>query len=779
MLKNYLTIAVRNINRYRTYSFINIISLAIGMACTIFILLWVFDELDYDRFNEKADRIYRVVYEDHSTAQVSHNWRTSPPLGPAVKTDYPEILNMARFHVYSSVQVKYETNYFNEKGAFADPSIFDIFTFTFLKGNPQYVFENPYSVVITEEMAQKYFGDQDPINKTLTIRNEFNLNVTGVVKSMPHNSHVQFDFLAQFETLKEFIGDVNMRNWKYFGFQTFVLVPENIDIQELNRKISGLLKKKISDSKMELYLQPLTRIHLYDLEGGGAVTYVYIFSLIAIFVLIIACINFMNLSTARAALRAKEIGLRKVVGANRGHLIRQFLGESFFLSLIAHVFAIIMVVSLLPKFNMFTRKQLIMDFSDSRILFGLIGIIVFTGLLAGSYAALVLSSFQPAKILKREIKAGSSLFRKILVVFQFSIAIILIISTTVISAQLDYVNIKPLGFDKNNLVCIRMDEKLTANYESIKTELLRHSDIENVTTTSVLVGTGTILSTLKFDWEGNVNKNKININVVAVDYGFIDTFKMKMALGRNFSKKHATDPDNFIVNEEAIRQMGLDDPVGKRITIFGNQGSIIGVVKDFNLDSLHTEIQPMILMFIDDWNFHLIVRLADGKISSALNHIKESLQKFNPGNSFAYTFMEENLEKQYQDEDKLRELIELFAIIAIFVSCIGLFGLASFIIGRRTKEIGIRKVLGATVSEIVVVLSKDFMMLVLISNIIAWPVAYFTMENWLKNFAYRTNIGLGVLVFSALMAFLIALLTLSYQSIKAAYTNPASALKYE
>ena len=778
MFKNYFKIALRNIIKQKGYSFINIFGLAIGMAVCILILLWVLDELSYDKFNVNANELYHVSIEDHRTDKVTRFWNTPIPLGPVLEKEVPGIIHATRYNTRPRTMVKYGEKIFNERLGFADPSIFKMFTFIFIKGNPDRVFADPYSTVITEEMAGKIFGDKDPIEKTLRINNKFNIKITGVIKNIPHNSQLRFNFLTQFTTIKEFIDETRMKNWRNFSIDTFVLLHKNAGINDVNKKIEGFLLKKSTNKKVKLFLRPVIDMHLYSLEGGGRITYVYIFSLIALFVLIIACINFINLSTARAGIRAMELGLRKVVGANRRQIIEQFLGESIFLSFIALFVALLLVKLFLPAFEVLSGRPLSMDLLNGKIILVLIGIFIATGTAAGIYPALFLSSFKPAKVLKGEIKPGSSWLRKVLVVTQFSLSIILIICTIVISNQVEYLNNKPLGFDRNNLVYIRINGAMVNNYESIRGEFLQNRGIKNVTMTSDPLGVYASASTSTLDWEGKSKNDSMNIKIISVNYDFMKTFNLEMVEGREFSRKFPSDSSNYIVNKEALKRMGMKSPIGKRFTMSGMEGTIIGVVKDFNFESLYNEVEPLLFFFYPGWYSHIVVKIGPGNISNTINFLKRTVKKFAPAFPFEYRFLDDYFENQYRSEKRMKELINYFAILAIFISCLGLVGLASFTAQRRTKEIGIRKVLGASGTDVTLLLSKEFTRWVLLANLFAWPVAYFIMNKWLQSFAYRTGLGLHIFIFSAVITLLIALLTVSYQSIKASITNPVDALKY-
>jgi len=789
MLGNYLKIASRNLLKHRGYSFINIAGLAIGMACCILILLWVQDELSYDRFHENLNELCRVVQEQHYTDGTIFPVAVTPePLGPALKKDYPEITDYTRFRIIDRALISYKGNSFYEEGfGFADPSFFEMFTLPFVGGDPEKALSALNSVVITEQMAEKYFGDEEPVGKVLTLNSERDFMVSGVIKNVPNNSHFHFDFLGKFEyILKELKwGD----GWWNNSFYTYVLLQKNARLDEINSKIYEYIKKIAPDSRAKFLLQPVKDIHLYssfriDLYGptGDKSAYIYIFSLIALFILFIACINFMNLTTARSGSRAKEIGLRKVAGAYRTNIITQFFTESVLLSIIAFIIALLLVLFFLPFFNDLSGKQISPDFYlNIKIVVGLTGIALLTGIIAGSYPALMLSSFHPVKVLKGALKGGAkgSLFRKVLVVTQFSLSIILIIGTITVNKQLDYIQNRKLGYEKDYVLYFGNEGELKEKYDLFKNELLKDPKVKGVTVSSALP-TITVSSTSGFSWEGSTPEDNVLMHTYSVDHDFIKTFAMEIIEGRDFSKKITTDEtEAYIINEAAAKQMRLESPVGKRFTLQANEGRIIGVVKNFHFKSLHNEIESLLLRIEPRWFKYIFVRLDSEDIFKTIQSIEKVHQEFNPGYPFEFSFLDESIDKLYKAEQQIGVIIQYFTILAIFISCLGLFGLASYMAEQRTKEIGVRKVLGATVQNIVLLLSQEFIKWVLIANIIAWPAAWYVMNRWLQGFAFRTNIGIWIFVVSAALAFVIALFTVSFQSIKASYANPVKSLKYE
>ena len=790
MFRNYLKSGFRNLKRHKIYSFINIFGLAVGMACAIIILLWIQDELSYDRFHENANNIYRVVEKwQYSSGEMDYNRVTPGPLAPVLKADYPEIILSTRyFGSFEKWQLTYDEKSYLSPGGSVDNDFFSIFTFPFVKGNPQTAFPKPHSMVITEDLAKKLFGDDDPLGEIIHLEQR-TFEITGILENIPRNSHLRFDFLIPCEVFSSY-----MEAWTNNNCYTYVLLQKNQSHKKLSEKIAGVIQKNSPTSTETLYLQPLNQIHLYALEGGGLISYVYIFSALAFFILLIACINFMNLSTARSAKRFKEIGIKKVVGSSRLQLIKQFLSESTLFSLVAFACAVVLVELLLPVINSMLGMQLKMHFSGGLFL-SLAGIAILTGILSGSYPAFFLSSFHPVAVLKghlsltpfrqrgtRKDSSGfsrGSTFRRILVVTQFSLSILFIVCASVVYNQLHFIKKRELGFNKEHIVHLRMRGELRQKYEAIKNELLKNSNILNVTVTDrtpVMWSN----STDEVNWEGKRADEKIGIGVRMVDYDYLKTFQMEMAQGRFFSKEFPTDAtEGYIVNEAAVKAMGMKSPLDKRFSMWERDGKIIGVIKDFHTESLHEEIEPFVLLIWPDWYGWMSVKLKADNISGALGFLENKIKEFVPGYPLEYQFLDEEINNLYKTEQLTGKIIIYITLLALIISCLGLFGLASFTAEQRTKEIGIRKVLGASVSGIVVLLSREFTKWVAIASLIAWPIAYFAMNRWLQNFVYRTSIGWWSFFLAAALALVIALITVSYQAIKAATSNPVDALKYE
>jgi len=790
MIGNYIKIALRNIKRHKGYSFITILGLAIGITCCTLMLLWIQDELSYDGFHENLSELYRVIYDKQIGEQITHDARGPNASGPALKEEYPEIINFTRYRggVTGWLFQYGDKRFTNNALAVADPSFFEMLTFPFIQGDPVTALQDRYSVVITENMVIKFFGDEDPMNKVIKIDGT-DFKVTGVIENIPHNSHLQFDYIFPIENMGDWWSDP-LDSWiRDFRFFTFIQLEKGHDWKEVSQKIADTAKKHHAETRtLKMDLQPFKDIYLksnYRLDGGnlGNMIYVYIFSLSALCILLIACINFMNLSTARSANRAKEIGIRKVVGAHRKEIVKQFFGESIILSFIALFFAIMLVYLFLPVFNTLAGKQLVMDFSsDWKTVTGLVGLTLLTGIIAGSYPSLYLSSFIPVKVLKESMTAvtsNRSILRKILVVAQFAIAISLIVVTIVIFNQLNFIKNKDLGFQKDHLIMLDAFGEFGRNYETAKNELLLNPDIISMTKSLPPTGFFGLNSNMReIDWEGKNPDQNIVILRYRIDYDYLNTFNMKMADGRFFSRQFSSDTSNYIINESAVKEMGIKNPVGKRFSYDGREGKIIGVIKDYHQSSLRSKILPQ-LLYVGGRSFTISVKINSANVQQTIKYLESKWKKFVPEYPFSYQFLDEKIDSFYSSERRIGTIFRYFTFLAIFISCLGLFGLASFMAEQRTKEIGIRKVLGASISGIVYMLSREFTKWIVIANIIAWPASYYLMDKWLRNFEYRSSIGLWIFIFSAALSLIIALITVSYQTLKAARSNPVKSLKYE
>jgi putative ABC transport system permease protein len=807
MFKSYLKIAFRNFLRQKVYSFINLTGLAVGIAGCLLILLFVRSELTYDFFHAKAPDIYRVAMKFN----IGTN-RFDVAMGPcslsgAIVKDFPEVVCATRFfhrnYRGEYTYVSFEDKQFREeKFLWVDSTIFEIFTIPFVAGDPGTALKHPFSVVITPAMAKKYFGNGDPVGRMLTLEDGSLYQVTGIVEEMPVNSHIHYDFLASFSSLEK----SRDPDWYDIAVYTYVLIQENAYPNQLEAKlpafsreyyepvvraIMGISYDKFLESGnyIGFFLQPFRDIHLFskienEFEPGGDITTVVIFSAIAFIILLIACFNFINLATARSAQRANEVGVRKVAGSGRKRLIGQFLSESIFLSFISFLLAWGIVELFLPVFNSLIGKKITTPgLAEWYFLPGLIFAAIAVGILAGSYPAFLLSSFQPVKVLKGKLHPNSRgrIFRNALVVFQFTISIILFIGTMVIYNQLNYMRFKKLGFDKEQLVVIHSADKLGTEQQAFKNELIRNTNIVTATYSDCLPQM--LLEVKVFQKEGAPGNENHNLITIFADYDFMETYRVQLSEGRYFSRERSTDTAAVILNEAAVKALELDNFREERLILMGRKNrplNIIGIFENFHLESLHAKIRPMAAMFIDKRPGVLLsVRIRPPKIPETMRFLEDQWKKFVPEQPLEYIFLDEQFDKNYKAEIQTAKVITAFSFLAIFVACLGLFGLASFTALQRTKEIGIRKVLGASVSGIVLLLSKEFAKWVLLANIIAWPVAWFAMSNWLENFAYRTEISPWLFPVSGVIALIIALLTVSFQAIKAAIANPVNALKYE
>jgi putative ABC transport system permease protein len=774
------------------------------MACTILILLWVQYELSFDRYHENADRIYRLT-EHWNVGATQEKWAvTNWPAGPTFQREFSEVIKAVRFMpVYSKVLCAYKTEkFFIDDVLLADETVFDIFSFPLIRGNPENALSIAFSTVITENTAKRIFGSENPIGKKLSVGEDGFVTVTGVMKDIPPNSHLNFKALVSFQTMFKLNPEHSrkqMESWLGGNINyTYLLLRENININELEKKLSAYIAKQAKEQlemlggKIEYFLQPLTHIHLHskldsDIAERSDIAYVYAFTAIALFILFIACINFMNLSTARSTIRAKEVWMRKVLGAQRDGLIKQFIGESFLFSFISFIFALILVELSLPLFRSLSGSNMSFQYlTMPRLIWGLIGIILIVGFAAGSYPAFFLSAFQPFSFLKGSLKTGkaNSRIRGILVVVQFSVSITLIIGTGIVLNQLIYMKNKELGFDKDHVVYGGpIGSEFKKSIAPFRDAIKGYPGIAGVALSSHIPSDIPFLEL--FLPEGFPPEQMQTMYQISADHEFIPTMNMEIVTGRNFSPTISTDPGQAaIINEKAARQLGWKDPVGKTIINFKYREpvtkTIIGLVRDFHIESLHKEIGPFYIDNIPP-NFHryIVIKIKPGNLSTTMEFLKENWIEFFPQRPFDFSFLDEAFDRQYRADEKLQAIFINFGVLAIFISCLGLFGLASFTAEQRTKEIGIRKALGASISGIILMLSKEFTKWVLLANIIAWPLAYIAMNQWLQNFAYRISIGLGTFVLASVLALIIALLTVGYQAIKAARANPVEALRYE
>ena len=796
--------------KYKFISFINLFGLTVGLTCCLLITTYIINELSYDKYNKNAENTYRVTRSfNNQDGVVSLNLSTvSPPFGYYFPGEFPEIKKMTRLFNIGTTPLKYKEKLINEPDVyFADENLFDVFTLQVLKGDPKTALKDPFSIMMSEDVAKKYFGNEDPMNKVLRSNNQFDVKVTGIYKGFPVNSHMHPGVLISFNTLKDsaVYGAENLRTeWGNNSFFTFLVLPDHYNPKKLVAKFPAFLDKHMSmqyggkqASKFtSLGLQRLTDIHLYshtdyEAEPNGDIKRVYIFSIIAFFILLIACINYMNLSTARSALRAKEIGIRKVIGARKKELIFQFLSESVLISWTAILIAFVLLYFTLPWLNEISGQQLSVSILLKwQVLLPLFITPFAVGILSGIYPALFMSSFQPVKTLKGLVKVGGGgiSFRKVLVVAQFTISIVLIITTVIVFQQLRYMQQTSLGYDKEHIITLPYYNSVNQQYEAFRNDLLRNSGIKNVARSS-RIPTGRLL-----DAQGasvfvgdSMKPVTTDIKMVSADYDFIPTYGIHVVAGRNFSRAYSMDTSNFILNESAIKAIGWKSPqdaVGKDFAYAGAKGQVVGVIEDFHFESLRQKIVPIVLLNppvspTDSYFHELSIKLTGNNISGALAAVENTWKKYLPEIPYQYTFLDENFTKLYESEQRQGTIFTVFACIAIFIACLGLFGLSAFAITQRFKEIGVRKVLGANISSIVALLSKDFLKLVLIAAIIAFPIAWYAMSHWLQDFAYRIHIHWWVFVLSAILALLVALATVSFQAIKAAVANPVKSLRTE
>jgi ABC-type antimicrobial peptide transport system permease subunit len=665
-----------------------------------------------------------------------------------------------------------------------DPSFFKIFSFPFLQGNPAAALDDPHSIVIRDTMAKKYFGDEDPIGKVLNLSGRADLAVSGVVH-IPDESDFQFDFFFSFQSYPLFNVDLAPleANWYGKNYQIYLLLQESSSAALLEKKMAGFLKPRTPELNQVLHLQKLSRIHLFKPDGSdGAMKYVRIFSLIAIFILLIACVNFMNLATARFEGRTMEVALRKTLGGTRRQLIRQFFSESLLHSGLAMAAALLLVELALPAFNQITARRLSLDIAHADLVIGLLAIVMASGFISGLYPALFLSSFAPARMSKAFTppRGHGSLFRKVLVVSQFTLSTILIIGTFVVKSQISFIMNRDVGMVKENIVYHLMQKKTRDSVDVVREELLKHPDILSIASCSSLPSN--IQSWIGYlDWEGRTPDQQVYPAFMSVDHDFLTTAGMTIIKGRDFSKSRPVDAENFIINETALRQIGIENPIGLELRFWGQMGQIVGIVKDFSNRHMSSFTAPMILS-AGNWGAsrnYLLLRLRPGNPSSALKHFGQVWAKANPGFPYEYEFLDEAFNRMYTNEDKLSRILFSFAVLAVFISCLGLLGLSSYTAEEKTKEIGIRKVLGASPWRIISLFSMNFAKLVMIANAIAWPAAYVLMQRWLQDYAYRTTIGIWVFALAGGLGLFIALLSVGYQTLRAATANPVDSLRYE
>ena len=815
MVKNFIKVALRNLQNNKLYSFINVAGLAVGIACCLLISIFIWHELSYDQHHKDGERIFRITNEVRFND--SHlKLATAPaPLMEATLKEFVEVEHAVRFRNRGSFIISKEDKKFKEEDVImADSSVFNVFSIPMISGNPSTALKEPNTLVISESLAEKLFGHTEVVNETLILDNDKNYKITGVFENMPENSHFNFNMMIAMAELEE----AKSNNWVSNNFHTYAKLRKGTSPEKFEQKLELLAQKYVSPQMeqalgvnidqfrekgniLSFSIQPIKDIHLHsdmmaELEANGDITYVYLFAAIALFILIIACINFMNLSTARSANRAKEVGIRKVLGSYKSYLIKQFLSESILLTAIAFIIGLAIAQIALPYFNDLSGKILQLPF-NSLVFWGVVILsVILIGILAGFYPAFFLSSFKPSTVLKsNKSKAGgnSAFIRSTLVIFQFSISIILIVGTIVVFKQLNFIQNKNLGFNREQIIIVKDAYGLQNNFEAFKQEVLKNPDIISGTATGFLPAGGTSLTDMTLWKEGEqpTEENLVSTQFWRVDHDYLETLQMELVEGRNFNPQIASDSNAIIINEAAVKAYGLKNPTESSLLTFKydfekgevardeyDKIHVIGVVKDFHFQSLKDEVKPLALNLSKSRSLYAF-RFKAEKSQQVINHIENKWQQMSGGQPFLYSFMDDDFEKIYTNEMRLGRIFSVFAILAIFIACLGLFALSSFTAEQRIKEIGVRKVLGASVQSIVLLFTKDFSRLVLIAFLVAVPIAWFAVDYWLQNYTYRTEISLSIYFLAGIATLLIAVLTMSFQSIRAAIANPVDSLKHE
>lgn len=786
MFRNFIKVTFRNLLKYKTFSAVNLLGLSVGLGCFLLIGLWINDETSYDKFHEFAPRIYRVMEnQTYSNGEIATQAEAPGLLGEALKNEVPELVYVSSMDWWTNTLISYDNQSVKEEGRYVGEDFLKMFSFPLLKGNKETALCRPNTIVISQRLANKLFPGAEPVGKLLRVANFSDYEVTGVMADIPSNTVFKFDFLLPY---KDFIQrNAWAQQWNNNGLHTYVMLNENADVQSVNQKIKNIVRLHGDQDNVDLFLQPLTDIYLKTdfkngvYQGGGRMEYVRLFGIIGLLILLLACINFMNLSTARAAARAREVGVRKVVGAGKRTLMAQFNGEALIVCLLATAIAILAIEAALPTFNEFTGKMIRLPYDDPGAWLTLGGIVALTSLLAGTYPAFVLSAFRPVAVLKGQFdKTQRGVFlRKLLVVSQFGVAVFMVVSMLVVQQQLNYLQNKNLGYVREQLLFVTMNHEIQSKYSTFSSELRSVPGVKAVSASHSPL-TEFINASSNFEWAGkNPEDDRMFVyENVAPDY--LSTIGAPLVEGRDFSRDHPGDSANFIVNELAVTEMGLKAPVvGQHLKGWGNEGQIIGVVKDFHFTSLKEKLQPLILTMNSPYVWTANVRIAGRNTAETLKNIEHVCKKYSPVYPFEYKFADTASDELYKSESIVSKLASLFALLAVFISCLGLFGLATFTAERRIKEIGIRKVLGATAGNIVGLLSQDFLKLVLAGIMIATPLAWWTTRQWLSDFPYRIELSWWVFPLAGLFAMSISFLTISFQSVKAALANPVRSLRSE
>ncbi|MFO7827080.1 MAG: ABC transporter permease [Bacteroidales bacterium] len=805
MIKNFFLTAFRNLTKNWAYSLINILGLTIGLAAVIYIFLFVNFELSYDKMHDHSDRIYRVGVKGMLMNSEINQAITAAPMAEAMRNDYPEMVSACRLTTAGDWLMAYEDKKFNERNfLFADSTFFDVFSFKLIKGDPKTVLNEPRSIVVTESAAKKYFGNEGPIGKTIKVENDTVLyQVTGLMQDVPQNAHFTFDMLGSMTTLRR----SESTFWVGHNYYTYILLSEGTDPNAFEDKMQNMVEKYVgpqleqilgvnmqefeeSGNSFGYFIQPLTDIHLrsdlqYEIEANGNILYVYIFISVAIFILIIASINFTNLATARASNRAKEVGVRKVLGAQKKQLVAQFLTESFLITLISLALAIVALQIAMPYLNNITQIALDIDYFGAwYTLPALFLLIVMVSFMAGSYPAFFLASFRPVAVLKGKLKLGakSGMLRSSLVIVQFVVSIFILLSTYTVSDQLDYMLNKDMGFEKDHILMIRRSDGLRNQMEAFKSEVKNLPGVVDITNASNYPGIN--FSNNAFFKEGEP-ANTYLINQGRVSFDYEKTFGFEMLKGRFFSKDFPTDSNAIVINESAVKSLGFDDPIGKNVLLPAGENEfqplkIIGVVKDFHFKSLHTTIEPAAFTLLPgNWEGVVCVKLRPENTSTTVTAIQNIWESFTSQYPFEYFFFEDHIEGLYKAEKRTNNIFVIFSMLSVVIAFFGLLGLISFITEQRKKEIGIRKTFGSTSLNIVIIICKDILKLIIIATVISWPIAYWVMNNWLQDFSYRVDINYVMFIVIPVLTILVSLLVVIYQALKAAFKNPAETLRYE
>jgi putative ABC transport system permease protein len=788
MLKNYFTIAFRHLTKNSVYSFINITGLSVGIGCSILILLWVADELAFNKFHKNYDRLYQVYMNQEFVNGISTEQSVPYPLKDAIINKASQVKHVVMTNWGEGSLLTVGENRFNKMGLAVTEDFLKMFSFDLLKGNPETALDDPTSIVLTESTAKALFGDQDPINQLVKIDNNREQKVTGIIKDVPEQSTFQFDVLLPFsffEATQSWIPQIK-DDWNSNTFQMYVELQPNSTLADANESIKNLVKENKKEARSEeLFLHPMDQWRLYtNFENGkvagGMIDYVQLFSAIAIFVLVIACINFMNLATARSESRAREVGIRKSVGSRRKELIFQFLGESILITFIAFLIAVVMVEVLLPSYNTLVDKKLFIDYSNGWLWVSAFALVLITGFVAGSYPAFYLSAFQPVKVLKGKVQVGkgASTPRQVLVTLQFGFSILLIIGTVVIYQQIQHVKSRDMGYDRENLMLIWTTSDIERNFETMRQELVQTGKVKSVAKSNSPITA--IFATNRVEWEGMPQGPPVEFTTIATEYDYTETMGIKMIDGRDFSRDFKADSTSAVINRAALDLMGLKNPLGSKMKMHGTELTIIGVMENVVMGSPYRPIDPLVMIFDPAWSSTIAVRLeATNDLPTAVAKVETIFKKIGPSYPFEYRFADVAFDKKFSTISLISRLATLFAFLAIFITCLGLFGLAAFTAEQRTKEIGIRKVMGATVSNLVLLITKDFSRLVILSFVISAPLAWWAMNNFLERYPYRIAIAWWILPLAGLIALLLTLLIVSSQALRAARNNPSQSLRSE